>query len=65
MGMRRAFLLPSANAAVFAGVRGVFIKSTGKVFSAGADLTWMKRTAQYTRDQNLADAVRVRQAVAC
>ena len=42
---------------VCAGVRGVFIKSTGKVFSAGADLEWMKRTAGYTREQNLEDAV--------
>lgn len=35
----------------------MFVKSTGKVFSAGADLTWMKRTATYTREQNLADAM--------
>lgn len=47
-----------------AGVRGVFIKSTGKVFSAGADLEWMKRTAGYTREQNLEDAVRDPPAVA-
>lgn len=45
-------------------MRGVFIKSTGKVFSAGADLEWMKRTAGYTREQNLEDAVRGPQPVA-
>lgn len=41
------------------GVRGVFVKSTGKLFSAGADLAWMKKTASYTREQNIEDAIRL------
>lgn len=37
-------------------VRAVCLASSGKSFSAGADLNWMKRMAGYTREQNLADA---------
>jgi methylglutaconyl-CoA hydratase len=32
------------------------VRAKGKVFCAGADLSWMKRTSTYTREQNLADA---------
>lgn len=32
------------------------LASTGKSFSAGADLGWMKRMASYSYDENLADA---------
>lgn len=45
-----------ADVHVAAGVRAAFVRSTGKIFCAGADLTWMKKTASYTREQNLADA---------
>ncbi|ARN76223.1 enoyl-CoA hydratase/isomerase family protein [Oceanicoccus sagamiensis] len=38
-------------------VRVVVLASNGKSFSAGADLNWMKRTANYSREENLADAV--------
>ena len=38
------------------GVRAVVLDSTGKSFSAGADLGWMKRMAGYSRSENLADA---------
>lgn len=37
-------------------VRVVVLASTGKSFSAGADLGWMKRMAQYDHAHNLADA---------
>jgi methylglutaconyl-CoA hydratase len=37
-------------------VRAVVLRGNGKSFSAGADLNWMKRTATYTREQNLKDA---------
>jgi methylglutaconyl-CoA hydratase len=39
------------------GVRVVVLGGAGKSFSAGADLTWMKRMAGYSRTQNLADAM--------
>ena len=32
------------------------LASTGKSFSAGADLNWMKRMASYSYEENLADA---------
>ncbi len=38
-------------------MRAAFFRSKGKVFSAGADLTWMKKTTTYTREQNLADSL--------
>lgn len=37
-------------------VRVVILAASGKSFSAGADLTWMRRMADYTREENLADA---------
>lgn len=37
-------------------VRVVFLAANGKSFSAGADLNWMRRMADYSREQNLADA---------
>lgn len=36
--------------------RVVVLQSTGKSFSAGADLNWMKRMAEYDLAQNLADS---------
>lgn len=33
------------------------LKSTGKSFSAGADLNWMRKAAQYTEEQNTEDAM--------
>lgn len=39
------------------GVRVVVLRGAGKSFSAGADLTWMQRMADYSRTQNLADAM--------
>ena len=37
-------------------VRCVVLAAEGPAFCAGADLNWMRRMADYTRDQNLADA---------
>jgi methylglutaconyl-CoA hydratase len=39
-----------------ASVRAVVLRSTGKSFSAGADLEWMRRVAQYDEAANRADA---------
>jgi methylglutaconyl-CoA hydratase len=37
-------------------VRAVVLRATGKSFSAGADLDWMRRMADYDEAANLADA---------
>lgn len=37
-------------------IKLMVLASTGKSFSAGADLGWMKRMASYTLEENLADA---------
>ncbi|MFW2178234.1 MULTISPECIES: enoyl-CoA hydratase/isomerase family protein [unclassified Moraxella] len=39
-----------------ADVRAVVLSANGKAFCAGADLNWMRAMADYTRDENLADA---------
>lgn len=39
-----------------ASTRIIVLDSTGKSFSAGADLNWMKRMAEYDLAQNLADS---------
>jgi methylglutaconyl-CoA hydratase len=39
-----------------ASVRVVVLAANGAAFCAGADLNWMRRMADYTREQNLADA---------
>lgn len=39
--------------------RVLFIKSTGESFSAGADLTWMKRMAGSTREEGINDAMKL------
>src|SRR5436190_15690061 len=36
-------------------VRVIVLRSTGKSFSAGGDLNWMKRAATYTPEENLRD----------
>lgn len=38
-------------------VRIVVLAASGRSFSAGADLSWMRRMADYTREENLADAL--------
>ena len=37
-------------------VRAVVLAADGPAFCAGADLSWMRRMADYTRAENLADA---------
>ncbi len=40
-------------------VRIVVLRAAGKSFSAGADLNWMRRMADYDEAQNLADAMQL------
>jgi methylglutaconyl-CoA hydratase len=42
-----------------ADVRAVVLAAEGPAFCAGADLNWMRRIADYRRDDNLADAGRL------
>jgi len=37
-------------------LRAIVLAANGPAFCAGADLNWMRRMADYTRDENLADA---------
>ncbi|PCI61916.1 MAG: enoyl-CoA hydratase [Kordiimonadales bacterium] len=38
-------------------VRAIILTGAGKSFSAGADLNWMKAAADYTKEQNMRDAL--------
>jgi methylglutaconyl-CoA hydratase len=38
------------------GIRAAVLRGAGPVFSAGGDLSWMAKTVDYTREQNLRDA---------
>ncbi|KTC81454.1 enoyl-CoA hydratase [Legionella brunensis] len=38
-------------------VRVILLKANGRHFSAGADLTWMQRMAQFNEEENLRDAM--------
>lgn len=38
-------------------VRVVILAASGRSFSAGADLAWMRRMADYSREENLSDAL--------
>jgi methylglutaconyl-CoA hydratase len=40
-------------------LRAVVLQGEGRNFCAGADLTWMGASLQYTRDENVADALRM------
>ena len=40
-----------------ASVRMIVLTGNGKSFSAGADLNWMKAAANYTKQENMADAI--------
>ncbi|MDH3762311.1 MAG: enoyl-CoA hydratase/isomerase family protein [Gammaproteobacteria bacterium] len=46
-------------------VRIVVLRAEGKSFSAGADLNWMRRMADYDQDQNLADALQLAELMRC
>ena len=40
-------------------VRAIVLAANGKAFCAGADLNWMRRMADYSRAENLADAAKL------
>ncbi|MGB4927852.1 MAG: enoyl-CoA hydratase-related protein, partial [Giesbergeria sp.] len=40
-------------------VRAVVLAAEGPAFCAGANLNWMRRMADYTREENLADAAKL------
>lgn len=40
-------------------VRAIMLAATGPAFCAGADLNWMRRMADYTHSENLADAAQL------
>lgn len=42
-------------------IRVVVLRAAGKSFSAGADIDWMRRMADYDQEQNLADAMQLAQ----
>ena len=50
--LKKAFLAVAQDDAV----RCVVLAAVGPAFCAGADLNWMRRMADYTREENLADA---------
>jgi methylglutaconyl-CoA hydratase len=37
-------------------IRGVVLRGAGKVFCAGADVTWMSKTVRFTEQENIRDA---------
>lgn len=47
------------HAARDASLRAVVLKGAGPVFSAGADANWMSKMIGYSREENLADAMRM------
>jgi methylglutaconyl-CoA hydratase len=52
------------DAAVKHEVRVVVMAGAGKVFCAGADVTWMAKTVRYTEEENLRDAMAMSQMFA-
>lgn len=53
-----------AHYAGHAQVRLLVLRATGKSFSAGADLNWMRRMADYSREDNLRDAAELERLMA-
>lgn len=52
-------LLDWASGPMPPGARVAILRGEGKAFCAGADLTWMARTVDYTHDENVRDARRL------
>src|SRR3954449_10127933 len=52
-----AWAAATREAAVRHDIRAVVIAGAGKVFCAGADVTWMSKTVHYTQEENLRDAM--------
>ena len=50
----------ATGAAAMPGVRAAILRGAGKSFCAGADVNWMAKTVTYTREENVADARRMR-----
>lgn len=48
------------QAAASPGIRAAVLRGEGPTFCAGADVNWMAKTVTYTREENLADARRMR-----
>ncbi len=46
-------------------IRILILGSEGKSFSAGADLNWMRRMADYTSEENFADAMQLAKLMEC
>ena len=47
------------KASADAGVRAVVLRGNGKSFCAGGDLNWMRKSAGYSYDENVKDAMRL------
>jgi methylglutaconyl-CoA hydratase len=52
-----AWAAAAREAAAQGGLRVVVLAGAGKTFCAGADVAWMSKTANYTEDENLRDAM--------
>src|SRR3954454_14246505 len=52
-----AWAAAAREAAVRHDIRAVVIAGAGKVFCAGADMTWMSKAVHYTEEENLRDAM--------
>jgi methylglutaconyl-CoA hydratase len=58
-GLIAALLAELRRLAADPRLRLLVLCASGKSFSAGADLGWMRRTADYSRQENLADALQL------
>jgi len=56
-----AWAAATREAAAQRDVRVVVLSGAGKTFCAGADVTWMSKTVQFTEDENLRDAIAMSQ----
>ncbi len=54
----------AAAAAADPSLRVVVLSGAGKLFCAGADLTWMSKSVQYTEEENIRDATAMSQMFA-